>query len=71
MKAVKANKEYTITEMQKQYYLNEGYDIINDNGETEYSPKKVIVYSKYAELEKELEEAKTEIAQLKKKKKTE
>lgn len=59
MIAVKANKEYRVTEENKQIYLNDGYDIMNDNGEIiEYSPKKTIKYSEYQKLEKELEEAK-------------
>lgn len=67
MKAVKANKEYTITDVQKQAYLNEGYDIIDDKGKViEYSPKKTIAYSKYSELQEELEKAKAEIKKLKK-----
>lgn len=59
MKAVKANKEYRVTEANKQMYLDDGYDIIDDKGKViEYSPKKTIKYSEYQKLEKELEEAK-------------
>ena len=59
MRAVKANKEYRVNEDNKQYYLNEGYDIIDDEGKIiEYSPKKTIKYSEYQKLEKELEKAK-------------
>ena len=59
MKAVKANKEYRVTDANKQMYLNEGYDIIDDEGKViEYSPKKTIKYSEYQKLEKELAEAK-------------
>lgn len=59
MRAVKANKEYRVTEDNKQYYLNEGYDIIDDEGKViEYSPKKTIKYSEYQKLEKELAELK-------------
>ena len=32
MVAVKANKQYTITEAEKKSYLAQGYDIIGDNG---------------------------------------
>lgn len=59
MIAVKANKEYRVTEENKHIYLNDGYDIMDDNGKIiEYSPKKTIKYSEYQKLEKELEEAK-------------
>lgn len=59
MKAVKANKEYRVTEANKQMYLNDGYDIIDDEGKViEYSPKKTVKYSEYQKLEKELAELK-------------
>ena len=59
MKAVKANKEYRVTEANKQMYLDDGYDIIDDKGKViEYSPKKTIKYSEYQKLEKELAELK-------------
>ena len=59
MKAIKANKEYRITEANKQAYLNDGYDIIDDQGKIiEYSPKKTIKYSEYQKVVKELEELK-------------
>ena len=35
MVAVKANKQYTITEAEKKSYLAQGYDIIGDNGAVE------------------------------------
>ena len=59
MRAVRANKEYRVTEANKQFYLNDGYDIIDDDGKViEYSPKKTIKYSEYQKLEKELAELK-------------
>ncbi len=74
LKAVKANKEYTITEELKQRYLEDGYDIYDDKGNiVAYSPKKKIEYSKYAEIEKQKTELlkenkklKEEISKLKK-----
>lgn len=67
MKAVKANKEYRVTEANKQFYLNDGYDIIDDKGNViEYSPKKTIKYSEYQKLKKELEEANSVNTELKK-----
>lgn len=55
MKAKKENKSYRITtEVEKQRYLKEGYDIYDDNGTLlEYSPLKKIAYSEYAKLQKE------------------
>jgi len=32
MKAVKGNKEYTIAETQKDQYVRDGFDIVDDNG---------------------------------------
>lgn len=59
MIAVKANKEYSVNESNKEMYLNDGYDILDDNGKViEYSPKKTIKYSEYQKLEKELAELK-------------
>ena len=56
MKAVKANKVYTITEAEKQRYIDEGYDICNDKGEIiAYGRGKTVPMEKYLELQKELE----------------
>lgn len=53
MLAIKANKQYTITDEQKERYLADGYDIADDNGNIcEYSPKKTVPYSEYLELKK-------------------
>lgn len=67
LKAVKANKEYSISEEMKQRYLDDGYDIFDEKGNiVEYSPKKKIEYSKYAALVKENEKLKKEISKRKK-----
>lgn len=58
MKAIKANKEYDITEAEKKYYLNEGYDIYENGKVIEYSPKKTIAFSEYQKVQKENEELK-------------
>ena len=39
MKAVKENREYTISETEKDYYNAKGFDILDDSGE-------VIAYGK-------------------------
>ena len=43
MLAIKNNKEYTVNEIDKKRYLEDGFDIYNEKGEVvEYSPKKMI-----------------------------
>lgn len=65
MKAKKDNKVYQITDVDKQRYLSEGYDIYNDDGEiAEYSPKKKIPYNEYIKLQKENENLHKRIAEL-------
>jgi len=67
LKAVKANKEYSISEDMKQRYLDDGYDICDEKGNiVEYSPKKKIEYSKYAALVEENDKLKKELSKLKK-----
>ena len=59
MKAVKANKVYTISEMEKQSYINDGFDICNDDGEIiAYGKGKTVPYEEFLALQKELEAAK-------------
>lgn len=71
LKAVKENKEYTITSEQKARYLNEGFDIHDESGKiVEYSPKKKIEYNKHvqliAEKDKEILELKDTVKGLEK-----
>lgn len=66
MKAVKANKQYTIAETEKAAYLAQGYDIIDDSGVVvEHSPQATVTYSEY---EKVLNENVTLRAELEKSK---
>lgn len=66
MKAVKGNKEYTISDTEKRIYIAQGYDIINDDGEIiSYGAGKTVSYEKYVELEKENLELKKELEFLK------
>lgn len=59
MKAVKANKEYSITEAEKKGYIDQGFDIINDEGTViAYGRGKTVSYDEYMKLVKELEELK-------------
>lgn len=56
MKAKKGNKVYRITEDNKKRYLQEGYDIYDDEGNvTEYSPLKTVPYGDYIRLASENE----------------
>lgn len=63
MKAKKENKVYTINEREKKRYLEDGYDIYNDDGEIiEHSPKKMIKYSEYEKILKENAALKAQLA---------
>lgn len=65
MKAKKDNKIYRITEDNKKRYLNEGYDIYNDNGEVmEYSPKKKVLFGDYMRAVKEIESLRERVKEL-------
>ena len=67
MKAKKENKVYTIQEREKKRFLEEGYDIYDDDGKViERSPKKLIKYSEYEKVLKENAALKAELEALKK-----
>ena len=54
MKASKDNKVYTIDTTQKDYYIAQGYDILNDEGDIiEYGAGKSVSYKEYEELTRE------------------
>lgn len=60
MKATKGNKVYTITEEQRKFYLDAGYDIIDDEGKViKYGKGKTVPYAEYAAVKKELDELKS------------
>lgn len=60
MKAIKGNKVYSITENQKKFYEDSGFDILNDHGEIiAYGKGKTVPYAKYAEVLEALEAAKS------------
>jgi len=66
MKAVKRNKEYTISDTEKRAYIAQGYDILSDDGEIiSYGAGKTVSYEKYIELEKENLKLKKELEVLK------
>lgn len=57
MKASKENKVYTIDTTQKEYYIAQGYDILDDKGNIiEYGAGKSVSYKEYKELKAKYEE---------------
>nr|DAN97711.1 MAG TPA: TRANSCRIPTIONAL COACTIVATOR PC4, TRANSCRIPTIONAL COFACTOR, TRANSCRIPTIONAL CO-ACTIVATOR.74A [Caudoviricetes sp.] len=71
MEASKGNKVYTIDELEKEQYRNNGYDIYDENGEVvAYGKGKTIPYEQYAELKKQYEELKGQQEEPKKGKQT-
>lgn len=57
MKATKGNKVYEVTEEQKQFYIDCGYDILDDEGNVvAYGKGKTVPYEQYAKLKEGLEE---------------
>lgn len=76
MKAVKENREYTITEQDIKSFANDGYDILDDNGKVvQYGAGKKVSFDKYMKLKEsydslmdEVVELRDELEKLKKKK---
>ena len=55
MKAVKANKEYSITEREKDRYQKDGFDILDDSGNViAYGKGKTVPYEQYIAVVNEL-----------------
>ena len=70
MKAVKANKVYTVDEINKNDYLAQGFDIVDDNFNViERNPAATVPYREYEKLLIFSEELKAELDELKQKKK--
>lgn len=66
MRAIKANKEYTIDEGALKAYQAEGFDILDDDGKViAYGIGKTVPYEKYMELKTENEALLKEIEALK------
>lgn len=65
MTAEKGNKVYTISEMEKDAYQSQGYDIFEDGKMIAYGKGKTVPYEDYMKLKEENEKLK---AQLKTKK---
>ena len=75
MKAQKANRVYTITEVDAQGFINEGFDVFNDDGSLyAYGKGKSVPYDTYMksqerikDLENHIDALESEIVALKKK----
>ena len=53
MKAVKGNKVYTIDEIQKKFYEESGFDILDDDGNViAYGKGKTVPYGEYMALKR-------------------
>lgn len=63
--AVKGNREAKINDDQKDEFLKEGYDIIDDKGNRTVAPSKTVPYVEVEKLKKENEKLKTENKKLK------
>lgn len=56
MKATKGNKVYSIDESQKQFYIDGGFDILNDEGAViAYGRGKTVPYEQYAALKAKID----------------
>lgn len=56
MRATKGNKEYTIDEVQKKFYQDSGFDILNDDGEViAYGHGKTVPYEDHMQAVREVE----------------
>ncbi len=66
IKAVKANKSYSIAESEKKRYLSQGYDIYVGGKLAERSAKSTVSLADYEKLEGENKKLKSEISKIKK-----
>lgn len=61
MIAVKGNTEYTINDSEKDFYINKGFDILNDEGEKIADGEhKNVPFERYKELKADYEKLKAE-----------
>ncbi|WP_343274613.1 hypothetical protein [Ligaoa zhengdingensis] len=65
MRAVKANRQYTITELEAKRFQAMGYDILDDDGKVmQHGAGKSVPYGKYQEALGRIEAQEAEIAAL-------
>ncbi len=65
MRAAKENRVYTISESEKQNFLDRGYDVIHDDGKVEKPPAAAVSVEDYCKLEAENARLKAENKKLK------
>lgn len=68
MYAVKANRQYTITEAESGRYQDQGYDILSDDGKTvlKSGKGKTVPYAKYQEAVDQTTKLQAQVADLQK-----
>jgi cell division protein FtsB len=65
MLAIKENRQYTITEVDVQSFVSDGYDVYDDNGNlVAYGVGKTVPFDKYAKLMAQNEKLQDEIIEL-------
>lgn len=68
MKAIKENRQYTITEADVSAYQKDGYDVYDDKGKlVAYGAGKTVDYNKYAEALQKIKKLEAELKRAKKK----
>ena len=68
MYAVKANRQYTITEAEKETYRAQGFDILDGTGKViAQGVGKTVPWSQYEALQKKLEAVEKKLAEAEKK----
>jgi cell division protein FtsB len=71
MLAIKENRQYTITEVDVQSFVADGYDVYDDNGDlVAYGVGKTVPFDKYAKLMAQNEKLQDEIIELREQVKT-
>ena len=65
LKAIKENKIYTISEVEKQSFLDQGFDIMLENEKIEKSSQTPVTIKDLEKLKKELAKKDAEIKKLK------
>lgn len=67
MKARKGNKIYNIVDAEKDFYLKQGFDILDDKGNiTDHAPGKSVSFEEYQKLKEKAAKLEKEIKELKK-----
>lgn len=63
MRAVKKNREYVVNDGNKDFYVKQGFDIVDDDGKiVEHGKGKSVSFKEYESVKKELDELKAKRA---------